>query len=41
MVTSESENSRIVEAIQSSAANYLIKPFDTDILAEKIKATAS
>tara|TARA_B110000483_G_scaffold243412_1_gene333071 strand:- start:3619 stop:3744 length:126 start_codon:yes stop_codon:yes gene_type:complete len=41
MVTSESENSRIVEAIQSSAANYLIKPFDADILAEKIKATAS
>lgn len=41
MVTSESENSRIVEAIQSSVANYLIKPFDTDILAEKTRATGS
>lgn len=39
MVTSESEKSRIVEAIQSGAANYVVKPFDADTLAEKIKAT--
>lgn len=39
MVTSESEKSRIVEAIQTGASNYVVKPFDADTLAEKIKAT--
>jgi two-component system chemotaxis response regulator CheY len=38
MVTSESEKSRILEAIQSGAANYLVKPFQADTLAEKIAA---
>lgn len=38
MVTSESEKSRILEAIQSGAANYLVKPFQAETLAEKIAA---
>jgi len=37
MVTSESEKSRIVEAIQSGAANYVVKPFKPETLAEKIQ----
>jgi two-component system chemotaxis response regulator CheY len=39
MVTSESEKSRIIEAIQSGAANYVVKPFQPDTLKEKIVAT--
>jgi two-component system, chemotaxis family, chemotaxis protein CheY len=38
MVTSESEKSRILEAIQSGAANYVVKPFQAETLAEKINA---
>jgi two-component system, chemotaxis family, chemotaxis protein CheY len=38
MVTSEAEKSRIIEAIQSGAANYLVKPFHADALKEKITA---
>lgn len=38
MVTSESEKSRIIEAIQSGASNYVVKPFQADTLQEKIKA---
>lgn len=38
MVTSESEKSRILEAIQSGAANYVVKPFQAETLAEKIAA---
>lgn len=37
MVTSESEKSRIIEAIQAGAANYVVKPFQPDTLQEKIK----
>jgi two-component system, chemotaxis family, chemotaxis protein CheY len=36
MVTSEAEKSRIIEAIQAGAANYLVKPFHADALKEKI-----
>jgi two-component system chemotaxis response regulator CheY len=36
MVTSESEKSHIVEAIQAGAANYILKPFSADTLKEKI-----
>ena len=39
MVTSESEKKKIVEAIQSGAASYVIKPFEADTLLAKIKAT--
>jgi len=38
MVTSESEKSRIIEAIQAGASNYLVKPFQPDILKDKIIA---
>jgi two-component system, chemotaxis family, chemotaxis protein CheY len=38
MVTSESEKTRIVEAIQSGAANYVVKPFQPETLMEKISA---
>lgn len=36
MVTSEAEKSKIIEAIQSGASNYLVKPFEADALKEKI-----
>lgn len=38
MVTSESEKTRIIEAIQAGAANYIVKPFQPDTLKEKIQA---
>jgi two-component system chemotaxis response regulator CheY len=38
MVTSESEKTRIVEALQAGAANYVVKPFQPDTLQEKINA---
>jgi two-component system chemotaxis response regulator CheY len=38
MVTSEAEKSRIIEAVQAGAANYLVKPFHPDALKEKITA---
>jgi two-component system, chemotaxis family, chemotaxis protein CheY len=36
MVTSEAEKSKIIEAIQNGASNYLVKPFEADALKEKI-----
>jgi two-component system chemotaxis response regulator CheY len=38
MVTSESEKSKIIEALQTGAANYVVKPFQADTLKEKIAA---
>jgi two-component system chemotaxis response regulator CheY len=38
MVTSESEKSRIMEAIQAGASNYVVKPFQPETLQEKISA---
>lgn len=38
MVTSESEKTKIMEAIQAGAANYVVKPFQPDTLKEKIAA---
>lgn len=38
MVTSEAEKSKIIEAVQSGASNYLVKPFDADSLKAKITA---
>jgi two-component system chemotaxis response regulator CheY len=35
--TTESEFSRILEAMQSGADEYIMKPFDEDILASKLK----
>ncbi len=36
MCTSESEKSRVVEALKSGANNYIVKPFTPDALKEKI-----
>ncbi len=36
MVTSEAEKSKIIEAIQNGASNYLVKPFEAEALKEKI-----
>jgi len=38
MLTTESERSRIVQAIQAGAANYLTKPFSQDDLVTKMAA---
>lgn len=38
MVTSESEKTRILEAIQAGANNYIVKPFTPDVLKEKLEA---
>ena len=38
MVTSESEKTKIMEAIQAGAANYIVKPFQSEVLQEKISA---
>ena len=38
MVTSESEKTKIMEAIQAGAANYVVKPFQPETLQEKILA---
>lgn len=38
MVTTEAEKTNVVMAIKAGAANYVIKPFTPDIIAEKIKA---
>ena len=37
MVTSESNKSKILEAIQSGATNYIIKPFSDEVLREKLE----
>ncbi|MBF0431985.1 MAG: response regulator [Fibrobacteria bacterium] len=38
MVTSESEKTRIIEAVQAGAKNYVVKPFQPETLKEKIAA---
>lgn len=37
MVTTEAEKGRVIEAIQSGANDYLIKPFTPDQLAKKVR----
>lgn len=39
MVTTEAEKSRIIAAIKAGVNNYVVKPFTTDSLAEKIDQT--
>lgn len=36
MVTTESEKGRVLEAIQAGITDYLVKPFATDALREKL-----
>ncbi len=39
MVTTESEKSRVVEAIKAGVNNYVVKPFTPDVLSERIRET--
>ena len=39
MVASESEKSRVVEAIKAGVNNYLVKPFTPDLLNQRITET--
>lgn len=39
MVTTESERSRVVEAIKAGVNNYVVKPFTPDILSQRITET--
>jgi len=41
MLTSESEQKMVLEAIQSGAKNYVVKPPDRQLLLEKVKASLS
>jgi two-component system chemotaxis response regulator CheY len=41
MLTSESEQKMVLEAIQSGAKNYVVKPPDRVVLLEKVKASIS
>lgn len=38
MVTTEAEKTNVLMAIKAGAANYVIKPFTPEIIAEKVKA---
>lgn len=39
MVTTESEKSRVVEAIKAGVDNYVVKPFTPDLLSQRISET--
>ena len=39
MVTTESEKSRIMEAIKAGVNNYALKPFTPDVLLQKVRQT--
>ncbi|MBL8764478.1 MAG: response regulator [Phycisphaerae bacterium] len=41
MVTTESERSRVIEAIKAGVNNYVIKPFTPDLLSQRISETLS
>ncbi len=41
MVTTESEKSRVIEAIKAGVNNYVIKPFTPDVLSQRIEETMS
>jgi two-component system chemotaxis response regulator CheY len=36
MVTTEAEKSRVLQAIQAGVSDYLVKPFNSDVLKEKL-----
>jgi len=40
MITTEAEKRRVVEAIQAGVSDYLVKPFDSDALREKLTKLA-
>ena len=37
LVTAESEKSQVLEAVQAGVSNYVVKPFTTDILRQKLE----
>ncbi len=37
MITTEAEKSRVVQAIQAGVSDYLVKPFTSDTLREKLE----
>ncbi|MGC4034282.1 MAG: response regulator [Tepidisphaeraceae bacterium] len=39
MVTTESEKSRIIDAIKAGVNNYTLKPFTPEVLMQKVKQT--
>jgi len=39
MCTTEAEKSRVLEALKAGVNNYIVKPFSTETLAEKINQT--
>jgi two-component system chemotaxis response regulator CheY len=39
MVTTESEKSRVIEAIKAGVNNYVVKPFTPDLLSQRITET--
>ena len=39
MVTTEAEKCRVLEALKAGANNYIIKPFEPDVIVEKILQT--
>ena len=41
MVTTESEKTRVVEAIKAGVNNYVVKPFTPDLLSQRISETMS
>jgi two-component system chemotaxis response regulator CheY len=40
MITTEAEKSRVIEAIQAGVTDYLVKPFTTDVLRQKLEKFA-
>lgn len=41
MVTAEAEKGQIMEAIQAGVSNYMVKPFTTPMLKEKLESIAA
>ena len=41
MVTTESEKTRVIEAIKAGVNNYVVKPFTPDALSQRISETLS
>jgi len=39
MVTTEAEKGRVIEALKAGANNYIIKPFQADVIVAKVKQT--
>lgn len=38
MVTAEAEKSQVIEAVQAGVSNYVVKPFTSEMLKEKLEA---